>query len=601
MSTIVISRLAPLLASAAAVAGAPDGTLNFEDVTATRVISVVAETADNEKALDTGDFDDDGDLDVVIASALSDFGARRNKLYRNDGGVMQEVSTELVSGFANADVSRAVFFRDYNLDGWLDICIINDGNAGGQAGTDKVYVNQQTDEVVTGFEQTNFPTSPLSPEDGAASRDFDDDGDDDIYKGNSPNQNQDHLLLNDGRANFAVATGLVPTDSGYTQDVAAADMNGDGTLDLIITNWTDQDSYIYYNDLNGMGSGPGDFSYPGSVQAISEPEFGTNANEPGDVDGDGDPDLYWTNRGIGCRDQILLNLGTDDNGWAMLSIFDDLPVSVQTRCSVKAEFADLNADGRQDIVAFKEDASNSRPTILRNTTVNGQLSFVDWTPSRAWPVGHVHRAWHGALFDSNNDGDLDIMIGSYNGDYLFEQVPTPTIYENQLPGAVISNLLNGPPLAILGGGPAPGSGTDQYIITGLVNETRLAIVLNGPDDYELALTDADDNELAVVNRGGLGVEEAIQFEPASVPPEIHARVRVIEGAPPSPQPEDLDDDGAVGPGDLAILLAAWGPARDHPADFNASGSVGVDDLAQLLAAWGLAQNQYQLELLARTG
>jgi len=48
---------------------------------------------------------------------------------------------------------------------------------------------------------------------------------------------------------------------------------------------------------------------------------------------------------------------------------------------------------------------------------------------------------------------------------------------------------------------------------------------------------------------------------------------------------DLDGTGAVGSGDLAILLAAWG-SSDAAADLDGSGTVGSGDLAVLLAAWG---------------
>ncbi|MFO0828952.1 MAG: thrombospondin type 3 repeat-containing protein [Phycisphaerales bacterium] len=51
-----------------------------------------------------------------------------------------------------------------------------------------------------------------------------------------------------------------------------------------------------------------------------------------------------------------------------------------------------------------------------------------------------------------------------------------------------------------------------------------------------------------------------------------------------PCPADLDGDGAVGGGDLAILLGQWGGAGS--ADFNGNGSVGGEDLAVLLGAWG---------------
>ncbi len=56
-----------------------------------------------------------------------------------------------------------------------------------------------------------------------------------------------------------------------------------------------------------------------------------------------------------------------------------------------------------------------------------------------------------------------------------------------------------------------------------------------------------------------------------------------------PCPADLDDNGSVGPFDLAILLGNWGPCPDPdacPADLDNDGTVGPFDLALLLGAWG---------------
>lgn len=49
---------------------------------------------------------------------------------------------------------------------------------------------------------------------------------------------------------------------------------------------------------------------------------------------------------------------------------------------------------------------------------------------------------------------------------------------------------------------------------------------------------------------------------------------------------DLNDDGGVGPADLAIVLGAWGPNPGHPADFNNDDSVDATDLAIVLGSWG---------------
>jgi len=54
---------------------------------------------------------------------------------------------------------------------------------------------------------------------------------------------------------------------------------------------------------------------------------------------------------------------------------------------------------------------------------------------------------------------------------------------------------------------------------------------------------------------------------------------------PAGNPADLDGDGAVGSGDLGILLAAWG-SGDPAADLDGDGVVGSGDLGILLAAWG---------------
>jgi Dockerin type I domain len=62
----------------------------------------------------------------------------------------------------------------------------------------------------------------------------------------------------------------------------------------------------------------------------------------------------------------------------------------------------------------------------------------------------------------------------------------------------------------------------------------------------------------------------------------------IHAAPIPPNPYDLDGDGSVSGGDLAILLGAWGPCSTEPcagADFNGDGTVSGADLSLLLGAW----------------
>ena len=66
----------------------------------------------------------------------------------------------------------------------------------------------------------------------------------------------------------------------------------------------------------------------------------------------------------------------------------------------------------------------------------------------------------------------------------------------------------------------------------------------------------------------------------AVPSTIVVTIHANGGQPVTP---DLDGDGIVGGGDLAILLASWGSSQ---ADLDGDGIVGGSDLTLMLAAWG---------------
>ena len=51
-------------------------------------------------------------------------------------------------------------------------------------------------------------------------------------------------------------------------------------------------------------------------------------------------------------------------------------------------------------------------------------------------------------------------------------------------------------------------------------------------------------------------------------------------------PADVDGSGSVDAGDLALVLAGWGPCSGCPADVDANGVIDAGDLALVLAGWG---------------
>lgn len=68
--------------------------------------------------------------------------------------------------------------------------------------------------------------------------------------------------------------------------------------------------------------------------------------------------------------------------------------------------------------------------------------------------------------------------------------------------------------------------------------------------------------------------------------DMNTGLYIFDVDPADPVDGDLNGDGMVGPLDLAMLLASWGPCLGCPADLNGDGMVGPADLAILLANWG---------------
>ena len=589
--TLLVALLVPLTGTAALAGGLP-GTLNFRNVTASRVISTTAESVSNEKAVEIGDFDEDGDLDVVIAVAFSDFGARKNKLYENVGGVMTEITTTGVINFAANKVSRVPFMRDYDMDGHLDIWIINDDNSH----NDQLFIAQWAAGSFVQFNEENnrIPGGAIT---GAAcsgwSADFNQSGFPDVYCGNYPNSAQDRLLSNNGAGFFANITSThVVLSNDYVVDVNGADINGDGKLDLLISQFGSHQNRIYYNDNLNAGSGIGDFSYANSQQNLGNPSANENSMDAGDFDGDGDMDIYWSQQTGSTGDRILRNNGNDASNRATFTILNILPVSATGTVSRKVEVADLNADGRVDLFVTKG-SNNGRPTVLRNTTVGGVISFVDWSAAAAFPTGNNLTGWNAAIFDTNGDGDLDIFIGGWAGEHLLEHVASTELIESELKNDVVPSIFNKNPAAVVGeSGPTT---PDVFIHNGLATDSFMSVIVNGPDDYLVELLDGADVVLVTIDRGGLGVEEAVQYDPAIMPATLKVRITAQACA----NPFNVSGDCSVGITDFLDLLGAWGANPGHPADFDNDGFVGITDFFDLLGGWGTSE--YIAEFLARTG
>ncbi len=485
-------------------------TLGFRNATNPMIVQTVPEIGVNEKEVEIGDFDNDGDPDVVMAVARSDFTERRNKLYRNDPGpggtrVYREVSgAPIIPGFTVLDVSRNAFFRDYDNDGWLDIVIVNDANNGNPQGVTRFYANKHPNGVFSDFvDETSRLNGAGGAACGAVSADLNNDSQYDLYLGNYPFNSQDTMYFNNGAGIFTnVTANNVPTESDYTVDIGVGDMNGDGKRDLLVTSMFAQ-SYVYYNDLPNMGSsGVGDFKYTGGQAAFPSSNI-EGAMEAADFNGDGKLDIYYSNR-AGFNDWILQNDGNDTAGKATWITYV-VPGSVSVTESRKATVADLNRDGRPDLIVMGE---GRRPHILRNTSVNGQTSFVDWTPASEFPTGSTLAGWHAAAFDADADGTTDILVGGMNNDHMFVYESPPEYKESVLAGT-LPVFYNGKPITVLGN--AVHGEIDSYAASLPANADVSIVLRTLSDDVALQVRNAAGNVIGGSDRGAAGIEEAMMF------------------------------------------------------------------------------------------
>ncbi|MFQ5700374.1 MAG: CRTAC1 family protein, partial [Acidobacteriota bacterium] len=282
-----------------------DGTGHFTDVT------VSSGTGDTGYGMGicAGDYDNDGYTDFY----LTNFGL--NVLYRNNGDGSFEATTG-ASGAGSDLWSTSCAFLDYDRDGDLDLYVANyvdfapDNNkyCGDYARNVRAYChpnvyNGQPDVLYRNNGDGTFTDvsdqAGLTARDGnglgVVTGDYDNDGDIDLYVANDKSPNV--LYRNEGNGRFADVTLLAGV--GYSVDgepqagmgTFFGDYDGDGDLDLVVTNLDFEYNDLYRNEGDGIFS---DASFSSGVGAVSLSYVGFGV-QFFDYDNDGRMDMAVAN------------------------------------------------------------------------------------------------------------------------------------------------------------------------------------------------------------------------------------------------------------------------------------------------------------------
>ena len=260
-------------------------------------------------ALAWGDIDNDGDLDLAADGEVGASRVMRVYIANSTGTFSSVVEPQAANGLSNG----ALAWGDYDNDGDLDLLGAGWDNGVGQNRV-RVYVNNSTGT----FSQIVQPggAAPNVGGGSAAWGDYDNDGDLDIVVGGHDGAYKLHVYPNNGNGTFAAA--ISPGGSpapGWSGAAAWGDFDNDGDLDLAV-NGIESDSpspvyrlRVYVTNSTGTFSSvlePAGAAGPGSGVAW------------GDMDGDGDLDLAVNGhdatqyRVVVYKNQLVENLG----GWA---------------------------------------------------------------------------------------------------------------------------------------------------------------------------------------------------------------------------------------------------------------------------------------------
>lgn len=305
---------------------------------------IITTSADGAWSVYATDIDGDGDIDVLSASIYDD----KVAWYENTDGEGSFGSQQIIT--TNAINARSVYAADLDGDGDMDVLSASYSD-------DKIAWYENTDG------QGNFGSQQIitTSADGAWSvyaADLDGDGDMDVLSASFDDDKIAWYKNVDGQGSFVVYQIITSADGA--KSVYVADLDGDNDMDVLSASQND-DKIAWYENFDGLGN-------LGGQQIITTNADGANSVYAADINGDGDMDVISTS----YFDNKIAGYANID-GQGSFSLEQIINSNVNGPYSVYA--TDLDGDGDMDVLSASQnddkiawyENSSTTLSVNRNT------------------------------------------------------------------------------------------------------------------------------------------------------------------------------------------------------------------------------------------
>lgn len=325
------------------------------------------------------DLDGDGFTDIYVTTE------RQNVLLWNVGGTGFEID-DGTSGANSYGWHSGAAVGDVNGDGWLDIFVVGYAD-----------MNRRIPEATKGFPNT-FTAEP------------------------------DLLLLSQGAANddrprfvdVAAEVGIEPTQIDYGLGAVLSDIDRDGDLDLYVANDTHPNRLYLNRPVAGNELGFR-FEDNGAVSGVADDNAGMGV-ALGDYDRDGLPDIAVTNMAAQGHNVFESQGGTPPHFESAVTALG-LDEIGQIHTGWGAAWADFDLDGDLDLILAHGAIPVTDLTADRQPVQFFQQVFSKSPSRRFQEVATSVEGGDGnylarglAAADYDNDGDVDVAVGTIGGD-----------------------------------------------------------------------------------------------------------------------------------------------------------------------------------------